>query len=70
VTTTTAFAEKNMEIIINDIRDMMGYDRRSKSIEEFLNCIMTKREYSNLIEANWRSYYNEKQQRSLAVFPA
>jgi len=70
VTRTTILAEKNMEIIVNDIRDMMGYNRRTKSIEEFLDCISTKREYSNLIEINWRSYYNEKQQGSLAVFPA
>ena len=69
VTRTTTFAEQNMEIIVNDIRDMMGYDKRAKSIEGFLDCILTKKEYSNLIEVNWRSYYNEERQRSLAVFP-
>jgi len=69
VTKSTVFAERHMEIIVNDIREMMGYDKRVKSVEEFLNCILTRREYGNLIEVNWRSYYNEERQRSLAVFP-
>lgn len=70
VTTTTVFAERNMEIIIKDVREMMGYERRVQSIEGFFDCILTKRKYSNLIEENWRTHYNEKQQGSLAVFPA
>lgn len=70
VATTTTFAERNMEIIVKDVREMMGYERRTQSIEPFFNCILTKKEYSNLIEENWRTYYNERQQGSLAVFPA
>jgi len=60
VTKTTVFAERNMEIIVNDVRDMMGYGKRTKFIEEFFNCILTKKNYNNLIEVNWRSYYNEE----------
>ena len=70
VATTTIFAEKNIEIIIKDVCDMIGYGRRAESIKEFFNCILAKKEYNSLIEENWRAYYNEKQQGSLAVFPA
>jgi len=68
VTRSTELAEKHIGIIVNDIREMMGYDKRTKSVEEFLDCVLVKREYSNLIEVNWRSYYNEERQRPLAVF--
>jgi hypothetical protein len=67
VNKTTALAEKHMEIIVNDVRDMMGYDKRTKSVEEFLDCVIAKKEHSNLIEINWRTYYNEERQRPLAV---
>jgi hypothetical protein len=69
VATTTTFAERNMDIIINDVRDMIGYNKRKESIEDFFQCITSKREYSNLLEENWRAYYNEKRQGSMAIFP-
>jgi len=70
VATTTTFAERNLGIIIKDVRDMIGYERRRESIEAFFDCISTKKEYCNLIDENWRTYYNEKRQGSMAVFPA
>ncbi len=68
VTPSTAFAENNMPVIMDDVRQMIGYGRRSDLIEKFFSCIVNKEKFSNNIEQNWRNFYNEKQQGQMAVF--
>ena len=70
VAPSTVFAEELMPVIIRDVRQMVGYNRRSNLIEKFFSCVVNKEKFSNNIEQNWRSFYNEEQQGQMAVFCA
>lgn len=61
-----ALAERHIATIMNDVRQMVGYERRSESVEAYFKFIKSK--FSNNIEENWRTYY-ERQPRSLDIFP-
>lgn len=62
----TALAEAYLPTIIKDVRQMVGYERRAKSVEAYFEAIKTP--FSNNIEENWRNYY-ERQPRPLDIFP-
>jgi hypothetical protein len=67
VAPTTTVAEGNMKGITEDVRKMVGYGRRSETLETFFKYILDKRQFTNDIENNWRSYYHERQQRKMDV---
>jgi len=58
-------AEAKLDVIINDVRKMVGYEARSQSIEAYFKHIKTK--FSNDVECNWREYY-AGQQRSVDLY--
>lgn len=55
VAPNAAGAEAKLNTIIEDVRQMVGYETRAESIEPFFRFIKFK--FSNNIELNWRSYY-------------
>jgi hypothetical protein len=57
-------AEAKLDIIINDVRQMIGYRARAHAIEEYFKHVKTK--FSSDVESNWRNHY-EGQQRSVDV---
>ena len=61
-------AESHMKTIMEDIRCMVGYEKRKKSVEGFLDSVMSKEKFSNDMEINWGNYYYERQQRQMDVF--
>lgn len=63
-------ARLHMETILNDVVQMVGFEKRKKSIEQMFVCIYNKTEFNSNIEENWRLFYNEKQQRQVDVLPA
>ena len=67
VAPNTLAAEAKLDVIVNDVRHMVGYEARAKSIESFFEMIKSK--FSNNIEVNWRNYY-EGQQRSVDMYPS
>jgi len=53
-------AYKHIDTVIDDIGQMVGFEKRQKSIEEFFNCIMDKKFlFGHNIENNWLTYYQE-----------
>lgn len=59
-----------LESITNDITQMVGFERRKKSIEPMFRCLYNGTKFSPDVENNWRLFYNEKQQRSVDVLSA
>ncbi len=55
--------------IKKDIKQMVGYNykNRSVAIKAFFDCITSNLNFNNDVEQNWRTFYNEKQQRSMVV---
>jgi hypothetical protein len=66
VSPQTTLAEGHLPTIINDVRQMVGYERRAASVEAYFESV--KLRFSNNIEDNWRTHY-ERQPRSLDIFP-
>ncbi len=63
----TSPAEAQMETIIRDVRNMVGYRKREKAIEEFFRCITEKVSFHNNIEINWRDYYHARQSGQMEI---
>jgi hypothetical protein len=61
VSPNTVIAKENLKSIMRDVRLMVGYTKRSKSIEDFFGCLTSNSQFSNDIEANWREYYAGQQ---------
>lgn len=61
VSPNTIVAKENLKIIVDDVRLMVGYTKRSKSIEDFFECLTSNKQFSNDIEANWREHYAGQQ---------
>jgi len=61
-------AKGHMDTIMKDIRCMVGYGKRKRSVESFFDSVMSKERFSNNIEVNWGNYYYERQQRQMDVF--
>lgn len=57
-----------MQTIQEDVRNMVGYKRRSKTVDDFFTIIMSDHIFSNNIEENWRKFYYEAQQRQMGVY--
>lgn len=53
-------ARKHMDIITNDISQMVGFEKRKSSIEQFFRCIYDGTQFSRDIEENWNSFYNRR----------
>lgn len=51
-------AREHINIITNDIIRMVGFSKRKSSIEQFFNYIYNNTQFSNDIEENWNSFYN------------
>ena len=58
-------AQERLGTIVNDVRQMVGYEARARSIEAYFKHINTK--FSNDVEANWRNHY-EGQQKSVDMY--
>jgi len=56
--------------IITDVREMVGYKERSKSIEPFFECIVNSTKFSYNIEDNWGGFSNEEQQKQMVFLQA
>lgn len=54
--------------IINDVRNMINFDKRKNSIEPFFDYILSNKQFNSNIENNWRSFYYEIQQRQMGIF--
>ncbi len=65
VNPNTAFAESKLKTIISDVRQMIGYESRKNSVENFFRFI--KHNFSNDINYNWRKYY-EGQSRPMDMY--
>jgi hypothetical protein len=66
----TSPAEAQMQIIMRDVRNMVGYGKRKKAIEEFFRCITEKVSFHNNIEINWREYYHARQSGQMEIHSA
>jgi hypothetical protein len=65
VNPNTAFAESKLDTIISDVRQMIGYESRKSSVENFFKFI--RHSFSNDINYNWRKYY-EGQSRPVDMY--
>lgn len=55
---STEGAYKHIDTIIDDVGQMVGFEKRKKSIEEFFSCITSKKFlFGHNIENNWQLYY-------------
>jgi len=63
-------ARKELDIITNDLMKMVGFSKRRKSIEGMFRSFYNGEEYTDAIEENWRSFYHERQQKSLGFSEA
>lgn len=54
-------ARSYLPTIIEDVRKMVGYERRAEPIEKFFRCLIEEVKYSYNIEENWGGPQNEKQ---------
>jgi len=61
VSPNTIRAKENLKGIMRDVRLMVGYTRRSQSIEDFFGYLTSNSQFSNDIEVNWREYYAGQQ---------
>lgn len=61
VSPNTVVAKENLNGIMRDVRLMVGYTKRSQSIEDFFACLTSNNQFSNDIEANWRAHYAGQQ---------
>lgn len=59
-------AMRCLENIINDIRQMIGYNQRAEPIENFFKCILNGTIFENDIEKNWGGI-NAVQQRQMGI---
>lgn len=53
-------ARKHIDIITNDITQMVGFEKRKSSIEQFFRCIYDGTKFSHDIEENWNGFYNRR----------
>lgn len=53
-------ARRQLDSIRKDLRDMVGYKTREKSIECYFDCLEQDVKYNNNLEANWGGLGNEK----------
>jgi hypothetical protein len=56
-----SLARRHYNRIKDDVRLMVGYEKRCVAIEKYFDCLDKNIKFSNLIERNWGEYYNEKQ---------
>lgn len=55
-----SLAKKNLDLIQKDIRNMVGYHKRKKAVDEYFDCIYKDKTFGNIIENNWGEYYDAK----------
>lgn len=63
-------ARAHLDKILKDLAQMLGFEKRKKSIEKMFRAIYNGTKYSPDVENNWRSFCHEKQQRSMGVLSA
>lgn len=60
-------ARKHLQTIISDVRNMVGYKNRQRSVEEFFNCVLSGTPFDYDIERNWGGYYHAKSEGQMGV---
>lgn len=60
-------AKKHFEIVKSDVRKMIGYKKRQKSVEEYFDCLDRGVCFGRNIVANWRGFDCETQGEVLYV---
>ena len=60
-------ARAHLAGIINDVRQMVGYEQRAQSIEPFFQHLMDGTTFNQNIELNWGGVANEEQQGQMVV---
>lgn len=53
-------ARRHIDIITDDVSQMLGFNKRRTSIEQFFKCIHNGTKFDSNIENNWNSYYNRE----------
>lgn len=61
-------ARSQLNTIITDVKQMVGYKKRSLYIEPLFTTLLENIKFDNNIEKNWRNYTYEKQSRQMDVF--
>jgi hypothetical protein len=64
---TIAPIKSHMNVIRADMEKMIGYGQRAKNIENFFRFVEHPETISENAEQNWRSFYEQGQQRSMEV---
>lgn len=53
-------ARRQIDVIVNDISQMVGFDKRKDSIRQFFKCIYDETKFDSDMERNWHDYYNRE----------
>lgn len=61
-------ARKHLNTIINDVKQMVGYNERLQYIRPLFKVLTEKVKFDNNIEENWRDYINEEQSKQMVLF--
>lgn len=61
-------AIEQLDTIITDVKQMVGYSERSQYLEPLFKVLTEKIKFDNNIEENWRYYINEKQSEQMVLF--
>jgi len=67
---STKPARAHLDKIVDDLKKMVGFEKRVKSINKMFQAIYAGTKFRPDIEGSWRLFYNEKQQRSVDVLSA
>lgn len=63
-------ARSQLNTIIADVRQMVGYNERALYIEPLFSTLVKNIKFGPNIEKNWRNYINEKQPEQMDFFPS
>ena len=66
--TDDAPARGQLDAIITDVKQMVGYNERVQYLEPLFRVLTEKIKFNNNIEENWRNYINEEQSEKLDFF--
>lgn len=61
-------AREQLDTIITDVRQMVGYNERAQYLEPLFKVLLKEIKFNNNIEENWRNYTNEEQSEKLDFF--
>lgn len=58
-------AVSHLEMIKKDVRQMVGYEKRAKDVEDYFACLDNRVDFGNNIEQNWGGFYATEQQEQM-----